>query len=34
MDAAAAAAAFVADGPVIDVQTHWIADRPTSKDSG
>ena len=22
----------MADGPVIDVQTHWIADRPTLKD--
>ena len=28
----AAAAAFASDGPVIDVQTHWIADRPTLKD--
>jgi predicted TIM-barrel fold metal-dependent hydrolase len=27
VDAAAAEAAFVADGPVIDVQTHWVADR-------
>jgi predicted TIM-barrel fold metal-dependent hydrolase len=32
LDDDAAAAAFVADGPVIDVQTHWIADRPTLKD--
>jgi predicted TIM-barrel fold metal-dependent hydrolase len=32
LDDDAAAAAFAADGPVIDVQTHWIADRPTLKD--
>jgi predicted TIM-barrel fold metal-dependent hydrolase len=32
LDDAAAAAAFASDGPVIDVQTHWIADRPTLKD--
>jgi predicted TIM-barrel fold metal-dependent hydrolase len=31
LDAAAAAAAFASDGPVIDVQTHWVADRPTLK---
>jgi predicted TIM-barrel fold metal-dependent hydrolase len=29
LDDEAAAAAFASDGPVIDVQTHWIADRPT-----
>ncbi len=28
VDAEAAEAAFTADGPVIDVQTHWVADRP------
>lgn len=32
LDDAAAAAAFASDGPVIDVQTHWIADRPTLRD--
>jgi predicted TIM-barrel fold metal-dependent hydrolase len=32
LDEAAAKAAFAPDGPVIDVQTHWIADRPTLKD--
>ena len=32
LDDDAAAAAFATDGPVIDVQTHWIADRPTLKD--
>jgi hypothetical protein len=32
LDDEAAAAAFSSDGPVIDVQTHWIADRPTLKD--
>ncbi len=32
LDDDAANAAFVADGPVIDVQTHWIADRPGLKD--
>lgn len=32
LDAEAAAEAFASDGPVIDVQTHWIADRPTLKD--
>ena len=32
LDEAAAADAFASDGPVIDVQTHWIADRPTLKD--
>jgi uncharacterized protein len=32
LDDDAAANAFVADGPVIDVQTHWIADRPGLKD--
>jgi hypothetical protein len=31
LDDAAAVAAFAPDGPVIDVQTHWIADRPTLK---
>jgi predicted TIM-barrel fold metal-dependent hydrolase len=29
LDDAAAGAAFASDGPVIDVQTHWIAQRPT-----
>ena len=32
LDDDAAGAAFASDGPVIDVQTHWIADRPTLKD--
>ena len=32
LDDAAATAAFPSDGPVIDVQTHWIANRPTLKD--
>jgi uncharacterized protein len=32
IDEGAAAEAFASDGPVIDVQTHWIADRPTLKD--
>jgi hypothetical protein len=32
LDEGAAAAAFASDGPVIDVQTHWVADRPTLKD--
>jgi hypothetical protein len=32
LDEEAAAATFASDGPVIDVQTHWIADRPTLKD--
>jgi predicted TIM-barrel fold metal-dependent hydrolase len=32
LDDEAAAAAFASDGPVIDVQTHWIADRPILKD--
>jgi hypothetical protein len=32
LDDDAAAAAFPSDGPVIDVQTHWIADRPTLRD--
>src|SRR5689334_6786544 len=32
MDDAAAAAAFESEGPVIDVQTHWIADRPVLKN--
>ena len=32
LDEEAAAAAFASDGPVIDVQTHWIADRPILKD--
>jgi hypothetical protein len=32
LESDAAAAAFASDGPVIDVQTHWIADRPTLKD--
>jgi predicted TIM-barrel fold metal-dependent hydrolase len=32
LDEDAAAHAFESDGPVIDVQTHWIADRPTLKD--
>jgi predicted TIM-barrel fold metal-dependent hydrolase len=32
LDEDGAAAAFASDGPVIDVQTHWIADRPTLKD--
>jgi hypothetical protein len=31
LDEAAAAEAFRSDGPVIDVQTHWIADRPSLK---
>ena len=31
LDDAAAQQAFASDGPVIDVQTHWIADRPTLK---
>jgi len=31
-DADAAAETFASDGPVIDVQTHWVADRPTLKD--
>ncbi len=31
LDDAAAQAAFASDGPVIDVQTHWIADRPSLK---
>ncbi|HET6948727.1 MAG TPA: hypothetical protein VFI47_00020, partial [Acidimicrobiales bacterium] len=29
LDDQAARAAFAPDGPVIDVQTHWIAQRPT-----
>lgn len=29
LDDGAAEAAFASDGPVIDVQTHWIAQRPT-----
>jgi hypothetical protein len=32
LDDEAASAAFASDGPVIDVQTHWIADRPVLKD--
>lgn len=32
LDDEAAGAAFASDGPVIDVQTHWIADRPTLRD--
>jgi predicted TIM-barrel fold metal-dependent hydrolase len=32
LDDDAAADAFSSEGPVIDVQTHWIADRPTLKD--
>ena len=28
IDAEAAEDAFAADGPVVDVQTHWVADRP------
>jgi len=32
LDEGAAAEAFASDGRVIDVQTHWIADRPTLKD--
>jgi predicted TIM-barrel fold metal-dependent hydrolase len=32
VDEAAAKAAFGSDGPVIDVQTHWIADRPALKE--
>ena len=32
LDEGAAAAAFRSDGPVVDVQTHWIADRPILKD--
>jgi predicted TIM-barrel fold metal-dependent hydrolase len=32
LDDEAATAAFAPDGPVIDVQTHWIADRPTLSD--
>jgi len=32
LDEGAASEAFASDGPVIDVQTHWIADRPTLKD--
>src|SRR3990172_2069213 len=32
LDEAAAAHAFESDGPVIDVQTHWIAHRPTLND--
>jgi len=32
LDEAAAAAAFASDGPVIDVQTHWIADQPALGD--
>ena len=31
LDDGAAATAFRSDGPVIDVQTHWIADRPILK---
>jgi hypothetical protein len=31
-DDQAAQAAFAPDGPVIDVQTHWIAQRPTLQD--
>ena len=31
LDEEAAAAAFASDGPVIDVQTHWVANRPTLK---
>jgi uncharacterized protein len=31
LDDDAAQAAFASDGPVIDVQTHWIADRPSLK---
>jgi predicted TIM-barrel fold metal-dependent hydrolase len=31
LDDAAAQAAFASDGPVIDVQTHWIANRPSLK---
>ncbi len=29
LDEVAAEAAFAADGPVVDVQTHWTADRPS-----
>jgi predicted TIM-barrel fold metal-dependent hydrolase len=32
LDDEAAAAAFASDSPVVDVQTHWIADRPTLRD--
>lgn len=32
LDSEAAASAFASDGPVIDVQTHWIADRPSLRD--
>jgi len=32
LDDEAAGEAFASDGPLIDVQTHWIADRPTLKD--
>jgi predicted TIM-barrel fold metal-dependent hydrolase len=32
LDDEAAEEAFASDGPVVDVQTHWIADRPALRD--